>query len=163
MERATVDEEGSPASTPHYYSGRQTRRAIGDRPSRPYGRWSRRAASRRIVVGPLHLGVGVFVVCRADYEARLGDPMLFLDEGPEHVARELGVVVHHEYVGIDSGMPSPGRRPRTRMIAAAFVAVQVAVTVSRQLVDVVLVHVEHRRRHRQASDDDERSCLARST
>ena len=46
-------------------------------------------------VGALHLRVGVLVIRRADDEARAPA----LDEGAEHLARELGVVVHHEHVG----------------------------------------------------------------
>ena len=52
-------------------------------------------------VGPLHLGVGVLVVGRADDEARAHA----LDEGAEHLACELGVVVHHERVGIPGAGP----------------------------------------------------------
>ena len=46
-------------------------------------------------VGAFRLGVGVLVVLRANDEGRAHA----LDEGADHVARELGVVVHHEYVG----------------------------------------------------------------
>ena len=38
------------------------------------------------------LGVGVLVVCRADDEA----PAHAIDDGAEHLARELGVVVHRQ-------------------------------------------------------------------
>ena len=46
--------------------------------------------------GPLHLGVGILVVRRADGEA----PAHALREGPENLARELGVAirVHDELV-----------------------------------------------------------------
>ena len=46
-------------------------------------------------IGPLHLGVGVLVVRRADDETRTHA----LGEGAKHVARELSVVVHHGDVG----------------------------------------------------------------
>ena len=49
-------------------------------------------------VSPLHLGIGVFVVGRADDEGRAHA----LHEGAEHgareVRRELGIVVHHQHV-----------------------------------------------------------------
>ena len=51
-------------------------------------------------VGQLYrdLGVGLLLVCQADYEARAPA----LDEGTEHLAGEVGAVVHHEH----SGKPS---------------------------------------------------------
>ena len=55
--------------------------------------------------GPLHLGVGGLVVCRADDEARAHA----LDEGAEHLARELGVMVHNERVG------KPGTGPQAHV------------------------------------------------
>ena len=55
-------------------------------------------------VSPLHLGIGVFVVGRADDERRAHA----LDEGAEHVARELGIVVHHQHVG------EPGAGPKAQ-------------------------------------------------
>ncbi len=42
----------------------------------------------------LDLGVGVLVVGRAEYEAQAHA----LDECPEHLTRELGVVIHHKDV-----------------------------------------------------------------
>ena len=59
------------------------------------------------VVGPLHVGVGVLAVGRADDEARAHA----LDEGAEHLACELGVVVHHERVG------KPGAGPQAHVAA----------------------------------------------
>ena len=43
---------------------------------------------------PFHLGVGILLVRRADDEARVHA----FHEGPENLARELGVVIHNEYV-----------------------------------------------------------------
>ena len=56
-------------------------------------------------VGPLHLGVGVLMVGRADDQARAHA----LDEGAEHLAHELGVVVHHQQVG------KPGTGPQAHV------------------------------------------------
>ncbi len=69
--------------------------------------------------GPIDLSVGVLVVRQADDEARAHG----LDEGAEHLARELGVVVHHQHVSAASG---------------AFAGMHLAL----QQVDVVLDHVE---------------------
>ena len=62
-------------------------------------------------VGPLHLGVGVLVVGRADDQARAHA----LDEGAKNVARELGVVVHHEHVG-DSQRSRVGTKKLPNML-----------------------------------------------
>ena len=56
-------------------------------------------------VSALDLGVGVLVVCRADGEARAHA----LDEGAEHLAGGLGVVVHHQHVG------KPGAGPQAHV------------------------------------------------
>ena len=48
-----------------------------------------------------HLGVGVLVVGRAGDEARAPA----LDQGAEHLARQLGVVVHRERVGTAGAGP----------------------------------------------------------
>ena len=50
-------------------------------------------------VGPFHLFVGILVVHRADNDARAHA----LHEGEEHLARELGVVIHHKDVGPGEG------------------------------------------------------------
>ena len=71
-------------------------------------------------VGPLHLGVGILVVRRADNEARARA----LHEGPEHLARELDVVIHHEHWHV--GKPgSKAGRYMSQMISAASAAVAV--------------------------------------
>ena len=56
-------------------------------------------------VSAFDLGVGVLVVRRADDGARAHASAL--DEGAEHLARELGVLVHHQHVG------EPGTGPQS--------------------------------------------------
>ena len=52
-------------------------------------------------VGPLHLVVVILVVCRTNDEARADAP----DEGLEHLACELSVVIHHRHVQEPVGGP----------------------------------------------------------
>jgi hypothetical protein len=61
-------------------------------------------------VGPLHLGVGVLVVRRAEDETQAHA----LDKGTEHLARELGVVIHHEDVGETSAKTNQFTKPAPR-------------------------------------------------
>ena len=101
-------------------------------------------------VGALQpLSAGVPVVRRADDEARAPA----LDEGAEHIARQLAVVVRHERVGeAVAGPEAHVSNDRIRVRRSRRRACGDSVHLAGEEVDVVLNHIETIRHRRHPGD-----------
>jgi hypothetical protein len=110
----------------------------------PVGVGAQRIANDSDAVGPLHLGVGVLVVPRADDEARAHA----LDKGTEHLAGGLGVDHGEASATPEAHVANDG----CRVCCSCRCTRRYGVHFARQEVDVVLDHVEPRRCRRQSCD-----------